>query len=248
MKRIQAILFVLLFASSFNGFAQEDDPCSGAPVYLPVTPTCIMDTVFVGNQLWTKSSQFSGCTSLNNPDVWYEVIVPAAINTLIFEVNCSYGPTPIGQSIFAVYHGSCPAGPFSSPGCIYALGPLYTGSLTLSGLNPGDTLFLRLTLAGSIHGTFGMCIHPPVVAGISEIQSQKGSCYYMAESKELVIESTVAGQAEVLVYNELGQAYLKRKLLLDGMAKISLAEMPAGLYFSVVHAKGKTMTAKIFIP
>lgn len=131
----------------------NDDPCGA--IQLTLTPTCTPQTFSNESSTGTSTVDPPSCTTYNGGDVWFKVVVPAegvvVINT------AAGGITDAGM---AAYSGTC--GNLTEIECDDDDGDGNMPKLTLSGLTPGDTIWIRVwEFGGDLFGTFGICVTPP---------------------------------------------------------------------------------------
>ncbi len=166
-----------------------DDPCNG--VIIPVESTCLYQTFTNESSTDSPVADDPTCANYQGGDVWFKIIVPAggavAIDTDEGEM------TDGGMS---VYSGTCDG--LTELACDNNGSP--NGAmpkLTLGGLTPGDTLYVRIwSPFNDNNGTFGICasIPPPPPAnddacGALEIPVS-ATCTYQPYSNENATGST----------------------------------------------------------
>jgi gliding motility-associated-like protein len=165
-----------------------DDPCNG--VILPVEATCNYQIFTNESSTDSPGAPDPSCAAYQGSDVWFKVVVPAggavAIDTDEGEM------TDGGMS---VYTGTC-------DGLIEIACDDNTSAngampkLTLGGLNPGDTLYVRVwSTFNDNNGTFGICanIPPPPPANDDPcgaiVIPVEATCTYQTFSNEDAIGS-----------------------------------------------------------
>ncbi|HNU32561.1 MAG TPA: hypothetical protein PKN75_03130 [Bacteroidia bacterium] len=139
----------------------NDDPC-GATV-IPVNASCSYSTYT--NACATNTGggiPGPGCASYNGSDVWFRVTVPAS-GTLQFDSR----EGDITDGGMAVYSATnCSTG-FAVIACDDdASSNGYMPYLSLTGLTPGSTLYIRFwSYNNDESGTFDLCIYDPCAGG-----------------------------------------------------------------------------------
>ncbi|MCJ8291645.1 MAG: T9SS type A sorting domain-containing protein [Crocinitomicaceae bacterium] len=141
----------------------NDEPCNA--FVLPVSSGVCSYTAGtnVGATLSTGMAEPS-CATVNGPDVWYAITVPAS-----GQVQVSGQSTTDGfDELLSIYDGSCSNLAFS--GCVSGVGTnVYP--LTYAGV-PGSIIYLRVAEGGTgdaPFGSFSICAVEATVAGISEV-------------------------------------------------------------------------------
>ncbi len=131
----------------------NDDPCGAIEIL--VVPTCTFQQFTNETSTGTPTVADPSCTIYNGGDVWFRVIVPAE-GALVFNTQAG-GITDAGM---AVYKGNC--NNLEEIDCNDDDGDGNMAKLTLGGLTPNDTLWVRVwEYGGDAFGTFGICITPP---------------------------------------------------------------------------------------
>lgn len=133
-----------------------NDECNNA---IPLTVNAICSYSNYTNAAATASlgAPLPGCSSYAGGDVWFTTIVPPN-GTITIDSQTGV----IFDGGIEVYSGSC--GSFSVLGCdddssINGAMP----SLTLTGLTPGQTIYIRFWEYGNDNnGTFGICVSSPI--------------------------------------------------------------------------------------
>lgn len=149
------VLCFNLFLTAFYSYAQpaNDNPCSATP--LTAGSSCVyMATTNVGATN-TAGVTAPGCASYSGQDVWYSVIVPPGG---ILNIDSNTGGITDGG--MAAYSGTCGALTLIScndDGSANGLMPM----LALSGLTPGNTIYIRFWEYGGGTGTFSICASAP---------------------------------------------------------------------------------------
>lgn len=154
-NKFELILLMYSFFSTFNLFAQpsNDDPCNATVL----TAGSICNYVAATNVSATNTAGVTAptCASYSGQDVWFSVVVPAGG---LLNIDSNTGTMTDG--CMQAYTGTC--------GALTALACNDDGSsnglmpyLSLTGLTPGSTLFLRFWDYGGGTGTFSICVVAP---------------------------------------------------------------------------------------
>ncbi len=128
----------------------NDDPCNA----ILLTPNTSCSNI-VGNNINMSSSSgvpAPGCGSYSGGDVWYKTVVPA--NGHIYVVTSSGTLT---DGAVALYRGSCNS--LILIACEYQQGPGVWGEMSFVGLNPGETIWIRVWDENdNDEGSFHICV------------------------------------------------------------------------------------------
>lgn len=149
------LLCFSLLLTAFYSYAQpaNDNPCTATP--LTVGTSCVyMATTNVGATN-TAGVTAPGCASYTGEDVWYSVVVPAG-GVLNIDSNTG-GITDGGMAAYSGACGSLTLISCNDDGSANGLMPL----LTLTGLTPGNTIYIRFWNYGGGTGTFSICASAP---------------------------------------------------------------------------------------
>jgi len=128
----------------------NDDPCGA--INLPANPSCTTTSSTNVNATATSGIPAPGCAAYTGQDVWYRVTVPASGG-----VRISTFSGTMNDSGVAFYSSLTCAGPFTLLGCDDDSGQGNMSRLTLTGLSPGSTIWVRVWEAGGGQGTFNIC-------------------------------------------------------------------------------------------
>ena len=222
--------------------AQTDEPCPVTSIVM-ATGSCI----YYSFNVPSISASFSSapCTSINYGDVWFSVVVPTGITSLTFNVQGGMAPLMNGFILY-VMSGSCPSGPFTNLGCTPQPPGNTFATQTINGLNPGDTLFVRVVNTGTL-GNFQACVFNPLISGLVETGYESSISVYPNPAKE---ELTVNGfrfpAGKIEFYNVLGElVFSKDRVGNSKEEKFDLAGIPSGMYFVKVVTEKGTETLKV---
>jgi len=131
----------------------NDDPCGA--IVLTAANTCTYQTYTNANSYGTASVPDPGCGGYQGGDVWFKVAVPAD-GALTFDTQAG----GITDAAMAVYTGTCDN--LTLVQCDDDAGTGAMPKITVGGLNPGDTVWVRVWENGNnTNGTFGICVTIP---------------------------------------------------------------------------------------
>lgn len=131
----------------------NDDPC--AAIELPVSTTCNYQTFTNESSFGSAGVPAPGCANYQGGDVWFKAVVPAE-GALTFDTQADV----ITDGGMAVYAGTCDN--LTLLECDDDDGAGAMPKMTLGGLTPGDTVWIRVWEDGNNNnGTFGICVTIP---------------------------------------------------------------------------------------
>ncbi|NBX79577.1 MAG: hypothetical protein EBQ94_04220, partial [Flavobacteriales bacterium] len=133
----------------------NDDPCNAT--ILPISTACNYTTATNVNATNTAGPPAPTCASYSGQDVWFSAIVPAG-----GAINIDSNTGSITDGGMAVYSATSCSGTFTQIACdddnsINGAMP----SLSLTGLTPGQTIYIRFWDFGGGTGTFSICVTEP---------------------------------------------------------------------------------------
>ncbi|PHR37204.1 MAG: hypothetical protein COA38_00510 [Fluviicola sp.] len=162
MKRIIRLILVVLLP--IVSFGQSNTPCGGAGApTISVNASCTNSTVTIGPGDSQQTNAANGgnpsCGSMGE-DVWYAFTAPASGS-----VDFSATLGSITDAVMAVYSGPC--GSLTEIDCDDDGGAGFMPALSLSGLTPGATYFVRLWAYGGGTGNFDLCLTESAAPGLN---------------------------------------------------------------------------------
>ncbi len=129
----------------------NDDPCSAIP--LTVNTNCTLNTYTNDSATNTTGVSNPTCGFYMGGDVWFSIVVPSS-----GAVQIQTASLVINDGACAAYLGNC-GGVLTEIGCDDDGGVILMPQLTLNGLTPGDSLFIRFWEYGNDNnGTFQICV------------------------------------------------------------------------------------------
>lgn len=140
-----------------TGSPNDSDPCSNA-IALPVNTNCVNSLVTIDpNDTYASDATNFGtpsCGATSAPDVWFSFVA-----TVTGEVNIttSTSDLSITDAVMEVYSSDC-AGTFTSLGCNDDPSTGTMPAISLNGLTPGNTYYIRLWDLSGGSGNFNICI------------------------------------------------------------------------------------------
>jgi PKD repeat protein len=133
----------------------NDEPCNA----ITLTADTVCNYLTTNNNNATVSTNIPppGCGGTIFQDVWFKVKAPASGGLVI---QGSQVPGNFADGALAAYSGTC--GNLAILGCNDDYGGSTTmPHLELTGLTPGDTIFIRFWKYGGGYGSFKICVYEP---------------------------------------------------------------------------------------
>lgn len=131
----------------------NDDPCGAFE--LPVATTCTYQTFTNESSFGSSGVPAPGCGFYQGGDVWFKAVVPAE-GAITFDTQAG----DMTDGGMAVYTGTCDN--LTLVECDEDDGAGNMPKMTIGGLNPGDTVWVRVwEEGGDNNGTFGICLTVP---------------------------------------------------------------------------------------
>ncbi|MFD2543788.1 T9SS type A sorting domain-containing protein [Lacinutrix gracilariae] len=173
-------------------------------------------------------------------DVWFKVIVPSTGEVTI-ETSSSTGINPISDTVMTVYSGV--SGALVEVECNDDGGAGLFSLIELTGLNPGDTLFVRVWEFGDdTKGSFDICAWSPSTLGIEQ-NNFEGFSYYPNPVKGTLNFNTNVSIEKVSVFNMLGQRVIN--LTETNIQNIDMSSLQVGAYIVQVSINNQTKTIHV---
>lgn len=174
-------------------------------------------------------------------DVWFKVIVPSTGEVTI-EASSSTGINPISDTVMTVYSGV--SGSLVEVACDDDGAAGLFSLIELTGLNPGDTLFVRVWEFGDdTKGSFDICAWSPSTLGIED-NIFEGFSYYPNPVKDVLTLKSPISIDNVSVYNIVGQQIIN---INDAKAlhNIDMSNFQSGTYIVKVSANNQIKTIRV---
>lgn len=131
----------------------NDDPCGA--IELSVETTCNYQTFTNESSFGSSGVPAPGCANYQGGDVWFKAVVPAD-GAITFDTQTGV----VTDGGMAVYTGTC--NNLTLAGCDDDNGAGLMPKMTIGGLTPGDTVWIRFWENGNNNnGTFGICLTIP---------------------------------------------------------------------------------------
>ena len=217
-------------ATSFGAYEMVVS-CAAACTPAVTNQDCANAMALTLNDPAVSSDNTCATTNINNPscdqfgtiaDVWFSVVVP---NSGELNVTTTLG-TATDVNV-AVYEGACGALTEVAGACADAAGT--ANSLTLTGLNAGDTYYIQAWNAGTgEEGTFDIEVTGTVVS-VADLQAV-GFTYYPNPVKNSLMMKADETISSVSIFNMLGQE-VKRVQPSALETSVDMSNLSSGTYF-----------------
>lgn len=178
------------------------------------------------------------CSSYSGGDIWYSVMVPPS-GSITIETNTNDGTiTDTGVEVFT---GTC--GALATNDCDDDSGTGYFSLLPLTGLTPGQTLYLRIFSYGNDEtGTFKLSAYD---ASLATNSFDNGTfSYYPNPVKNILNLSSTENISNVTVFNLLGQKVMT-KAVNASQSQVDMTALAAGTYVVKVTADDQVKMIKV---
>lgn len=174
--------------------------------------------------------------------MWYQVVVPASGSLTLETNNDNANGSTILDTGMAVYSGSCSnlfleaCNDDSSADGMFSL-------ITLSNLNPGDTLFVNVWEYGNdVMGSFRISAFDASLANSSF--SNSNFTFYPNPVKDVLNVSNSENISKVQVINLLGQEMIV-KTINDNQGHIDMSRLTTGTYLVKITSDKLVKTIKV---
>jgi len=206
MKRSKLIIFAFLFTLLCGkSFSQGNTPCA-APLMTVNSGVCGVYTLGTTVGATYQNDAANGgtptCTTApgrGSPDVWYKFVAPAS-GQIIITSNTGTMTDAVFQ-LFSSSDNTC-TGTLTSVACDDDSGPGSMPQLSLCGLTPSNTYFLRVWQYGNSSldvGTFNICFYIPAIG--ASLQNCNGGTQ-VCSNASFVGNSSGSGTQELNVCNQ----------------------------------------------
>ena len=230
------------FNFNTNGVPPSNDECTNPDTL--VVGGVFADNELIGTNEWATNSNppAPGCASYNGGDVWYQVVVPASGSLTLETNNDNANGSTILDTGMAVYSGSCSnlfleaCNDDSSADGMFSL-------ITLSNLNPGDTLFVNVWEYGNdVMGSFRISAFDASLANSSF--SNSNFTFYPNPVKDVLNISNSESISKVQVINLLGQEMIVKSIN-DNQGQIDMSRLTTGTYLVKITTDKLVKTIKV---
>ena len=187
------------------------------------------------------------CQSLFAADVWYSLVVPASgsvtIETQVDSTNS------MSDSVVAAFSGSC--GSLTEIGCDDDGGPTgvnnYMSILSLSALNPGDTIYVgvwkyAIAAPTSTNSQFKISAYDASLS--NTIFGNENFSFYPNPVKDVLNISNAIAITKIQVINLLGQEMIIKSIN-DINGQVDMSQLSAGTYLVKVTSDNQVKTIKV---
>jgi len=215
--------------------APPGDVCEDA-IFIPVSTAC--EPVYADNTDASDSGAGDpGCANYNGADLWFKTVVPSDGNLTV-----ETGAAPSGgisDTGLAVYTGTCDN--LTELDCNDDANGLFS-QINLSGLTPGDTLYIRVWSYGNnTQGEVGVCAYNPNL-GTEELEASGFSFYPNPAGNVLYFRAADKVQS-VQLFDMSGKLIKQAADVRKGTWDIS--DLEKGIYLLRVQLNGNTGTYRL---
>ncbi|HLP65117.1 T9SS type A sorting domain-containing protein [Flavobacterium sp.] len=217
-----------------------NDECSGA---IALTTGAVFGTnpLSTTNAGASTGSLTPSCQANFSSDAWYSVVVPAS-GSITIETQADGGMT---DSVVSAFTGSC-TGTLTEVGCNDDDGIGFMSLLSLTGLTPGDTVYIAVWrysfLGGGTNGSFVISAYD---ASLSNVDFESSSLRaYPNPVRDVLNLSYTQNITKVEVINLLGQQVIAKPMNAT-QSQIDMSHLPNGTYLVRVTADDQVKTIKV---
>ncbi len=220
--------------------APANDLCEGAQALTAgntFAANAVMGTVLGA----TTDAPVPSCQTLSSQDVWYSLVVPT-LGNIIIETQMVAGSL-FTDSIITAFSGTC--GNLTEIGCDDDGGAGLYSMLSLTGLTPGDTIYIVVSKFGTnatAQGSFMVSAYDPLLATTSF--DSNGFTYYPNPVKNVLNLSYTKTIDSVSIYNLLGQEVMNRTINAN-QSSIDMSAFSNGAYLVKVTSGNQVKTLKV---
>jgi len=216
----------------------DNDTCDGAIELEVGQQTC--DPVIADNT-WAYDSGVAdpGCGGYAGGDLWFTATVPGS-GSLVVETTSVSG-SEVSDTGLAVYSGDC--GSLTLIECDDDDGDGTFSKVELSGLTPGETIYIRVWEYGNnAFGEFGVCAYNPDVS-VDALEAM-GFVFYPNPTKGQLSFQADATIQSISIVNLAGQTVYEATPL-SRRQSVDVSQLPAGVYLVRVVINGQEGTYRL---
>ncbi|MBS7786732.1 T9SS type A sorting domain-containing protein [Flavobacterium sp. CYK-55] len=215
-----------------------NDDCTAAE---PLTVgTAFADFAIVSSNASASSTTglTFNCQTNRKNDVWYSFTVPAS-GSFTVETDTNAG-TAMTDSVISVFSGTC--GALTEVGCDDDTGNGNFSKVSVTGQNPGDTLYIGVWSWGtSADGEFQLSVYDPTAATSSF--DNANFTYYPNPVDTVLNLNYVKNISSVSVYNLVGQQVMTKTS--NNLTQVDMSHLASGTYLVKVTSDNQVKTIKI---
>ncbi len=222
-----------------------NDDCAGAIALTPAVdfPSGAQSGTILGAN--TDATMTPSCQTSFSSDVWYTVVVPASGSvTIETQTDAS---NSMSDTVIAAYSGTC--GSLTEIDCNddKVAGSDFMSLLSLTGLNPGDTIYVGVwqygtTIPDATNSQFQIAAYDASLSR-STFDASKFN-YYPNPVKNVLNLSYSKNISKVQVTNLLGQEVIANTMN-AAQTQVDLSKLATGTYLVKVTADNETSTIKV---
>lgn len=184
------------------------------------------------------------CGGFSGGDVWFKLLVPTGITSMTFETN-EETASPLVDTVVTAYTSSdntC-SGTLTQIGCDDDGGTASFSLFSVTGLTPGNTIFLRAyEYSNDVFGSFRIAAYDPSLSA-SKFDLNSFTAYPNPVNDILNLSYT-QDISKVSVHNLLGQEVITKSVNAT-QSQIDMSNLSNGTYLVKVTSGGATKTLKV---
>ena len=241
-------------STATTGQTSTFDVCIGTPPPPPVNDDCTgAIEITAGGTFATSPIIDSNVSSTTTPgltficqpsrfnDVWYTVTVPDS-GTLTVETDTTPG-TLMTDTVLSVYTGTC--GALTEIGCDDDAGNLNFSKVVLTGLTPGDVLYIGIWRYGTFgnDGSYQLSAYDASLLSNTSFENESFRAYPNPVQNVLNL-SYNKSISNVKVFNLLGQEVMTNAINAN-QSQIDMSHLASGTYLVKVTADNQVKTIKV---
>ncbi len=215
-----------------------NDDCANA---IDITVgTAFADNAVIGTNASASSTTglTFNCQTNRKNDVWYSFTVPAS-GAVTVETDANAG-TAMTDSVLSVFTGTCDA--LTEVGCDDDNGNGNFSKAIVSGLNPGDTVYVGVWTYGTgSDGEFQLSVYDPTMANTTF--DNANFAYYPNPVDTVLNLNYVKNISAVSVFNLLGQEVMTKSS--SNLTQVDMSALSSGTYLVKVTSDNQVKTIKI---
>ncbi len=216
-----------------------NDTCDGAISLEVGQQSC--GTMAIGDNTFATDSGIGspGCANYHGGDLWFSAVVPES-GSLVVETKQVDG-SDVSDTGMAAYSGDCSN--LTLIECNDDGGDGLFSKVELSGLNPGETIYIRVWEYGNnSFGEIGVCAYNPDVS-VASLSAMGFSLYPNPAHDHLSMKADTPIE-KVILTNMAGQV-VKEWTIGAKSYTVDISQLPAGIYLLKVQINGEQGTYRL---
>jgi hypothetical protein len=221
-----------------------NDECDGAIDLIPAVDFATGAITTTNAGATYEDAILPSCQADVDASVWYTIVVPAS-GTITIETQAADGLT-LTDTVIEAYTGTC-GGVLTPVGCNDDAegGTDFFSILSLSGLTPGETIYVgvyRYGSSGILAGAFQIAAYDASLA--TNTFNSATFAAYPNPVKDVLNLTYDKNISNVAVFNLLGQQILTKSVNATD-SQVDMSNLTSGTYFVKVTADDEVQTIKV---